>query len=295
MIFLPQPNIDDLNVLSTLANTPGVASYPILQTRVRRISGRYRKYLDVQGDAWLLPRLRRRDLPDDLREALQIHYERPPTLIRYISRMRKEASPDICSMCGAPKSGTLDHVFPKKKYPEFSFFSKNLVPACDCNTKRGDRLKGLRRGQRVLHPYFDAALERRLIRASMSPGTDGYKKPVISLMICVRSTNRLYPAIKYHLENIIERTDVLPYLSRYWKKILRHPEDHLRLPARSFKKSQFDNAVRQELQRLDRRRATQNNWDSMLFAGLTANPNARAFLMRTVRDLRAGRANPQDV
>ena len=295
MIYLPHPDIDDSTILTTLANTPGLGSYPLLRQRLRRISGRYRTYVEAQGNAWEIPSLRKSVLPDVLKLALQNHYETPPQAIEFLSPMRSEASPDICSMCGAPKSGTLDHVFPKGKFPEFSFFSRNLVPACDCNTKRGERLKGRKREERVLHPYFDVALKRRLIRASLSAGTHGYSKPVISLQICVRSSNPVYTAIKYHLENVIERTDVVHYLFQYWKRILRNPEDHLRLPSGAFTKSQFDQAVREELRRLDRRRSTPNNWESMLLAGLTVNPSVRTFVMRTVRDLRAGRTNAADV
>ena len=295
MIYLPHPDIDDLTLLTTLANTPGLGSYPLLRRRLRRISGRYRTYLEAQGNAWGIPSLRKSALPDVLKLALQNHYETPPQAIGFLSQMRSEASPDICSMCGAPKSGTLDHVFPKAKYPEFSFFSRNLVPACDCNTKRGERFKGRRREERVLHPYFDASLKRRLIRANISAGTNGFTKPVISLQICVRSWNPIYRAVKYHLENIVERTDVLHYLFQYWKRIVRNPEDHLPLPRGVFTKSQFDSAVRHQLERLDRRRSTRNNWESMLFAGLTASPSARRFLMRTVRDLRAGRIDAEDV
>src|ERR1700752_251949 len=295
MIHLPHPDVDDLTMLRTLANTPGLASYPLLQRRLRRISGRYRTYVEALGNAWEIPSLRRSALPDVLRVALRSHYDTPPQLIGYLSRMRSEASPDICSMCGAPKSGTLDHVFPKAQFPEFSFFSGNLVPACDCNTKRGERFKGRRREERVLHPYFDGALKRRLIRASLSAGTSGYSRPGISLKICVRSSNPIYTAVKYHLENVIERTDVVPYLCQYWKRILRNPEDHLSLPSGAFTKSQFDHAVREELRRLDRRRSPRNNWESMLFAGLTASTAARTFLIRTVRDLRTGRINAADV
>lgn len=295
MKYLQQPDIDDLVKLSLLANQPGLASYPALRSRLRRISGRYRSYLNGGGNAWHTSALAKRDLTDALRAALRRHYEKPPALLDYIKDMRKEGSPLVCTMCGSLKPGTLDHVFPKAKYAEFSFFSKNLVPTCDCNTKRGERLKGSRRGERVLHPYFDKELKRRLVRATIKASGEDYSKPNIGLIICIRSTNSLYPAVKYHLANVLERTDVLPYLFQYWKSILRNPEDHLRLPRRGFSIVEFDSAVRQQLLMLDRHLSTPNNWRSMLFAGLSASQGARAFLLQTVRDLRAGRIDAQDV
>jgi hypothetical protein len=292
--YLQQPNVDDLAKLTLIANKPGLASYPALRSRLRRISGRYRAYIAGDGNAWSLSTLPKRDLTDALRAALRRHYDYPPELIDYLTSIRKELSPDVCSMCGSLKSGSLDHVFPKGKYAEFSFFSKNLVPACDCNIKRGERLKGSRCGQRVLHPYFDSALKRRLVRAKIFSHSKDYAKPEISLVICTRSTNPLYKAVKYHLENVLERTDVLPYFFQHWKAILRNPEDHLQLPKGAFSSMRFDEAVRRQLRILDRRRRTPNNWESMLFAGLTASSNARAFLRQRVRDLRAGRMSRQD-
>jgi hypothetical protein len=197
-------------------------------------------------------------------------------------------------MCGSLKSGTLDHVFPRSRYPELSIFSRNLVPACDCNTKRGDRFKGSRRYERVLHPYFDAELNRRLIRADISESLDGFVRPEIDLRICVRSSHRIYPAVKFHLENVLQRTDVVPYLEGFWLKILRNPEDYLRLPERLFTQAELDGSVTRQLGILDRRRSTPNNWDSMLFAGLAANRRAKRFLKRWVEDVRSGIIDPQD-
>lgn len=293
MKLLEQPIVDDLAKLTAIANKAGLKSYPALKARIRRISNRYKIYGDGGGDPWKVPALARRDLEAALRVALQNHYLSPPKLIDYLQTIRKEASPLVCSMCGSLKSGTLDHVLPKAKYAEFSFFSKNLVPACDCNTKRGERYKGTRRGQRVLHPYFDSVLQQRLIRASIKPRGD-YSKPDIKLVICIRPRNPVYSAVKYHLENVIQRTDVLSYLSQYWKSVLRNPDDHVRLPPPGFTVPDFDGAIRDQLFILDRQLSTPNNWKSMLFAGLVANSTARAFLMQTVLDLRNNRKEPED-
>lgn len=45
----------------------------------------------------------------------------------------------ICSYCGLkinrPKAVTLDHFHPKHYYPEYSIYTKNLIPSChDCNS-----------------------------------------------------------------------------------------------------------------------------------------------------------------
>lgn len=63
-----------------------------------------------------------------------------------------------CPLCGLGQASTLDHYLPKSKYPQFSVFPSNLVPAChECNFgKRNDVAIG-RVGQSI-HPYFDHGL-----------------------------------------------------------------------------------------------------------------------------------------
>lgn len=62
-----------------------------------------------------------------------------------------------CPFCGLSETSTLDHYLPKEKYPEFSVFPSNLVPACGvCNTRKKDRI--LVHGtdvQMFLHPCYD--------------------------------------------------------------------------------------------------------------------------------------------
>lgn len=295
MRYIPLPHVDDQNILTLIANNATLASYPMLRNRLRRLLARYEAYVRAGGNPWDLTVLPQSTLAEELKTALRNHYDSPPVLLDFLETVRHRGSPDVCPMCGSLKSGTLDHVFPKSKYPELSIFSRNLVPACDCNTKRGDRFKGSRRYQRVLHPYFDAELTRRLIRAAITQSLDGFVKPRIDLAICVRSSNRIYSAVKFHLENVLQRTDIIPYLEGFWLKILRNPEDYLRLPKGRFTQGEFDGAVTRQLESLDRRRSTPNNWESMLFAGLAVNPTAKRFLKRLVEDIRSGTLDPEDI
>jgi hypothetical protein len=294
MKYLPPPHVDDNDNLASIANNGAMASYPMLRNRLRRLLRRYETYVRVGGNPWDLTVLPRSVLVEELKTALRSHYDSPPALLDFLEALRHRGSPDVCPMCGSPKSGTLDHVFPRSKYPELSIFSKNLVPACDCNTKRGDRFKGSRRNQRVLHPYFDVVLSRRLIRAKITESVDGFVKPEIELVICLRRSHRIYGAVKFHLENVLQRTDVLPHLEVSWLKILRNPEDYLTLE-RPFTQAALDDAVTRQLGILDRRRSTPNNWDSMLFAGLAANRRAKRFLKQWVEGVRARTINPENI
>jgi hypothetical protein len=295
MRYLSPPDVDDQNNLTVIANNERLMTHPMMLRRLRRLLRRYETYVEAEGNPWAVRVLPRSTLTEELKTELRDQYNSPPTLLSFIGNIRHLSSPDVCPMCGSLKPGTVDHVFPKSNYPEFSIFSRNLVPACDCNTKRGDRLKGPRRNQRVLHPYFDQVLNRRIIRADIQESVDGFVKPIIGLTISIRSTNRLYSAVRYHLENVLQRTDVIPYLESFWLKILRNPEDNLRLPEGPFTGADFEHAVTRQLGVLDRRRSTPNNWDSMLFAGIAANRHAKRFLKRWVEDVRSGAIDPEDI
>ena len=70
---------------------------------------------------------------------------------------------DECPYCGGcgemvvdDAIGSLDHFLPKSRFPVFSVFPVNLVPACDvCNKGMGSRFP-TDPSHQPLHPYFDA-------------------------------------------------------------------------------------------------------------------------------------------
>ena len=63
-----------------------------------------------------------------------------------------------CPLCGFGQAKTLDHYLPKSRYPQFSVFPSNLVPACyDCNIGKRNGVANDRVSQSI-HPYFDQAL-----------------------------------------------------------------------------------------------------------------------------------------
>jgi hypothetical protein len=195
-------------------------------------------------------------------------------------------------MCGSLKTGTLDHIFPKNTFPEFSIFSKNLVPSCDCNSKRQESYIGMNRGERILHPYFDQGLNRRLIHATIIGTNVDFRTPILGLEVCISQADPLFAAVGYHLSQVILKTNVIAYLEDLWPKLLRFYEDFFRLPAGNFSDADFLHTVEDARDRYDRRHGTPNNWESMLFAGLTGNLNARAYLVREIRNQRTGASVP---
>ena len=59
-----------------------------------------------------------------------------------------------CPYCNVASVDTLDHVLPKKVYPEFSVLAQNVVPSCGtCNRKKGSTCFHSS-GLNLMHPYF---------------------------------------------------------------------------------------------------------------------------------------------
>jgi hypothetical protein len=82
-----------------------------------------------------------------------------------------------CPFCGMGETSTLDHYLPKETYPQFSIFSRNLVPACaSCNTLKRDRIRDEDTQVRLfLHPYFDDIPTRQFLRVDVVLSADGLR------------------------------------------------------------------------------------------------------------------------
>lgn len=162
MRSLPRPVIDDVGILDTLTSTPTLQAMRLLLPIKDDLAAGYASYEAAAGNIEQVPPL---GLRASRGKELRRLYGRPPAYLAYIRAMREEAAHDGCAMCGGHGVTTLEHVFPKATYPEYAVFSANLVPACSCNHRRGTKSHGGLPGQRILHPYFDGILRRRLVSA----------------------------------------------------------------------------------------------------------------------------------
>jgi hypothetical protein len=287
MKFLGQPFFDDNQALVNLSENKQLSSYGELIQYRRQILAAYAAYQAAHGNVENFQSI---GLPASLGEKLAKHYSRPPVELSVLEILRK-SSLKVCPMCGSYGHGTLDHIFPRSPFTEFSVFTKNLVPACICNTKRKNNYKGAV-GERVLHPYFDDFMNQRLIRASFL-GT--FPTPTIDLEVCYSGENQ--NAVRYHLETIIRRTEIFKYLTDEWVTILRQPFDlHLELKqCRPLNIPNIKMALQSILQRLDNEFGTPNNWKSILFAGIVFDMNAITFLCHHLKGLADGSINPEDI
>ena len=282
LVPLPQ---DDAGNLDELSLNERLGSYPMLARQVDALKMRYREYAAGRGDPWEvaapLP------LPPALVEALKGHYANPPRCLGFLETLRTAGSPDVCAMCGSLKAGTLDHVFPKDVYPEFAIFAPNLVPACDCNSKRGTRYRGLERGERTLHPYFDDVLARRLVYVGFSGNLNSPLATIKAIELGLAAEE--LSALRFHIESVLERSSLLTWASEKWAAFCRDPEALLLdLPAGAVTVEDVRRSVERRLNGADREHRTPNNWYSMVFYGVLHSEDAVAYVRDSVDATRRG-------
>jgi hypothetical protein len=273
---IPLPIIDDHAALQELADNQLIASYPHLKGAVAGILEGYAQYEAAAGNAFTVVQV---DITPEVDAYLKAHYKSPPNALKHITGMREEREHGTCPMCGSFHRGTLDHLLPQISHGAFAVFSRNLVPACKCNSKRRDILTGPSADERVLHPYFDECLSERLVAACFA---DLGAVPKVGLRLCVDVTHPDYAAIDFHFRSIVKRTAITRYLRDRWADLCRKPS----LVVRELKRNPpTPGALRQiledELDQLDDVHQSKNNWNSIFAAGLLA-PDVKDWLFQQI-------------
>lgn len=266
------PAYDDSTAFDKLSKNTRLGSYPQLQTMVGAVQASYAQYVAVKGS----PALVHNQLITATEAALlKGHYASPPTDLEHITEMRESTEHLVCPMCGSMHSGTLDHYLPKNGFPIFSVFSKNLVPACKCNSKRKETLLGDNPGERVLHPYFDDCLAERLVSARFE---DLGEVPRVSVVLIISNTHPDYSAIDFHVRSILKRTAVVSYLADRWSSLFRKPSRVVRAFAENIAtQAEVLALLEEERDALDDLHKGKNNWNSIFVSGLL-DPTVLAWL-----------------
>lgn len=273
------PPYDDSVAFDRLSKNKRLRSYPQLQPLVGTVQANYAQYLAVSGEPTLV---QNQPVSAATADFLKGHYASPPADLAHITMMRESTEHLVCPMCGSMHSGTLDHYLPKNGYPIFSVFSKNLVPACKCNSKRSETLLGVNPGERVLHPYFDDCLGERLVSARFE---DLGEVPKVSLALNIPNGHPNYSAIDFHVRSIVQRSAILKYLADRWSSLVRKPS----LVVRAFGKNILTQAevqalLEEERVALDELHKGKNNWNSIFVSGLL-DPLVLAWLTQKLSTL----------
>jgi hypothetical protein len=273
---LVAPQHDDAGGFEALANNDRVGSFPRFRPIVADIQESYVQY--AQAGAHGVDPLY---LSQELSDLLKGHFRSPPKDVAYIRSMRAESRHRTCPMCGSFHSGTLDHYLPQHDFPEFSLFSRNLVPACVCNSYRRNLLEGQGPGERVLHPYYDDCLTDRLVRAKFE---DPGEVPRVSVVLTVPDSHPNYAAIAFHCREILQKTGVCGHLRDEWSKLLRRPSLAVGALVEPINHhDELRQLLELELDRQDDSHGSRNNWQSMFIAGLLDPPILRWLFAQLTR------------
>lgn len=264
---LQLPEYDDSAAFDNLSQNERLGSYPRLLNLVRVVQAGYVQYVAFSGAPTLV-----HNHPIDADQAafLKGHYASPPADLAYITEMRESTEHLVCPMCGSMHSGTLDHYLPKNRFPIFSVFSRNLVPACKCNSRRQETLLGANPGERVLHPYFDDCLSERLVSARFE---DFGEVPRVSLVLLISNAHPLHSAIAFHVRSIVHRTAIVRYLADRWSSLCRKPSRVVRAFADNIAtRAEVQSLLEEERDALDDLHKSKNNWNSIFISGLLDPP-----------------------
>lgn len=266
------PPVNDIEELQLLADNERLGSYPDLRNECTKIVSQYDDYILHGGDPWRLTQL---PVGNRLQKALIAHYNKPPTgRLKFINEYRRTLSPTICPMCGGFGNGTLDHYLPKDDYPEYSVFSKNLVPACNCNSLRGTTVKGRASPQRVIHPYFDDFLEQRLYQSSFK---GSFETPSISIEV-IDDNHPQVALLQFHLDEVISNDATQGWFEKYWSDLSQRAHDILDLvlppPGQDVTGAELMGSIERYRNAKDKEHDTCNNWLSIFYTGLM-NDQAR--------------------
>ncbi|MEP7706532.1 hypothetical protein [Paraglaciecola sp. 25GB23A] len=275
---LPLPVQNDERYLTSLASNHKLTSInPHLRVNADSIKAQYAHYMQQLGNAWnIIPNV----ITDELKSALIKSYEtRQDDELKFIKNMR-DTIDETCSMCGGKFPWSIDHVLPKSDYPEWAIFSKNLVPACRCNIRRGTLLKGSpATNARVLHPYFDDEFETRQLSCLIT--TTNHFRWIKVEIVYIQPNHPAINSIKYHVENIVKRSGLEKYLSRtLWSKLMNQPGLAIRglYERETLTVANVIHLIEQDLRWFDDRTGTPNNWDSIFLHGLLNSPRVVDFV-----------------
>lgn len=277
---IPPPAIDDFDILKKLCSKTNIKCQPHLSSQYFIMQSQYSIYINNQGNPWVCISP---EIDDALKDALEYHYKKPLKLLKYIKEIRDTGSPDVCPMCGSLKTSTLDHYLPQSTNPEWIIFSKNLVPSCDCNSKRSTHTKGINGIDRVLHPYFDQCLNYRIVSCRISIAQE---IPTISI-IPIYHHSVSNGILDFHIENVLKRSTLLDWLDRKLANTLRKP----RLIISNIPKNnlitdlELLSYIEELLEINDNEFETPNNWYSILFHGLLNNSDLCAHIVQIHNDL----------
>lgn len=284
MIFIKPPRVRNTSTLNTF-HTHAPALFPIYSV----IRNAYANYLSKSADPAQIKPL---GLLPHTKKLLLSLYDSGNTLkvndkykLNWIYELRNSDDLPYCPMCGNPGWSDLEHYLPDSHYPEFAFFSYNLIPTCTvCNRKRSNRANAPGVALKLLHPYLDNFMQNapittvRIIGKFDKTGTS-YKMPSFELVPIVPNTDILYPRVANHLSKCFAEVHFRKWVKPLWAEWRINASDYTTVDL-------FREAIKKKLSS-EVRLGGMNNWTAAFLRGLDNDLDVTAwiFLHRAARHL----------
>ncbi|MBY1058802.1 hypothetical protein FP388_18810 [Citrobacter europaeus] len=155
---LPIPATDDKISLDTIISEKRGINKTNLTAISQNVKNAYDMHLaNSTAQENLVPIVLSSDQKDSLHHAYTSKTKTFKTISSNILFPQNIDDFDECPYCGIGDPSTLDHYIPKELFPEFSVFSKNLIPICaTCNSSYKKTKFKMRNGKRIfIHTYYD--------------------------------------------------------------------------------------------------------------------------------------------
>ncbi len=174
----------------------------------------------------------------------------------------------FCSGMGVPD--TLDHFLPKDDYPEYSIFSKNLIPACDsCNRLKSTKTVDDNGEKMFFHPYYDNINAYEIYKLDILPPYD----------IAPDFTLEINPAIPEDIRYIAEKQIRELKVEKRFRKHFKG--EYKRLKKEVLKNKENANILLVDLVNIFYSKAqgvSMNFWDTVIYKAVLANDDLLAYL-----------------
>lgn len=74
-----------------------------------------------------------------------------------LGKIRENFESEPCPYCGIGGiPNTIEHILPKEIYPQYSIFSKNLIPCCaECNSRKGSKVKNSENDEYHTYNFYE--------------------------------------------------------------------------------------------------------------------------------------------
>lgn len=267
---LETPTADDVQALDLL--TKRGKHRKAVSARRADISLQYNTYHQAQGNPWLLPVTA---AFNDIKPSLHSLYAKPPQNFEYIDALRRSTQ-GACPVCGGAAASTLDHYLPKEIFPQFSLYSRNLVPACHrCNHAKGQLYRGMNVGERGVHPYFDDFAAGQVLGALFAAPWQAPELTIVPLNV---AGDELL-AVQWQIDNIILRSGIESTLRGHWGQLVQNPRRALRLNEAPPDVAELVQLLSETAHAAAHMQMSRNDWSAVFYHGVATSHGAAAYVL----------------